>query len=97
MPEFGDGPVRYEKINLDEIQLAYSQTIHKSQGSEYDIVIIPVFMSQNIMLQRKLIYTAVTRARSKVIIVGSRKALEYAINNNTAAERKTLLVERLSS
>ena len=48
------------------------------------------------MLQRKLIYTAVTRARSKVIIVGSRKALEYAINN-TAAERKTLLVERLSS
>ncbi len=95
--DFGDGAVWYKKIDLDEIQLAYSQTIHKSQGSEYDTVVIPVFLFQKIMLQRRILYTAITRARRKVIIVGSREALEYAIKHDTAAKRKSLLRERLSS
>ena len=95
--DFGDGAVWYKKIELDEIQLAYSQTIHKSQGSEYDTVVIPIFLFQKIMLQRRSLYTAITRARRKVIIVGSREALEYAIKHDTAAKRKSLLKERLSS
>jgi len=72
---FGDGrSVAYGPDEMTSIDLAYAMTIHKSQGSEYSMVIIPVLNEASIMLQRNLIYTAITRARDKVIIVGQKEA-----------------------
>ena len=87
--------VLYDTLNLDQITLAYAITIHKSQGSEYPIVIIPLTTSHNIMLQRNLIYTAVTRSRYRVIIVGSGVALKMAVNNNKIRNRLTGLKDKL--
>ncbi|MEM5774831.1 MAG: AAA family ATPase, partial [Anaerolineaceae bacterium] len=83
--------VQYDFSELDEIQLAYAISIHKSQGSEFPAVIIPVMKSHYIMLQRNLIYTAITRARRIVVLVGSRKAIAMAINNNQTSRRNTRL------
>ena len=87
--------VDYDVSELDEIVLAYATTIHKSQGSEYPIVIMPIMMSHFVMLQRNLVYTGVTRAKRILIIIGTKKALAYAIHNVTVKKRNTLLKRRL--
>ncbi len=94
--EFSDG-VRadFPERELDIIDLAYATTIHKSQGSEYSTVIIPIMMSHYIMLKRNLIYTAITRAKKKVILIGEKRALMAGIHKNDSAKRNTLLSERI--
>ena len=87
--------VAYDVTELDELVLAYATTIHKSQGSEYPIVVIPVLMSHYIMLQRNLIYTGITRAKKILVLVGTRRALSYAVRNVTVTNRNTMLKERL--
>ena len=87
--------MEYDISELDELVLAYATTIHKSQGSEYPIVVIPVLMSHYIMLQRNLIYTGITRAKKILLLVGTKKALAYAVRNVTVTKRNTLLKERL--
>lgn len=82
-------------IELDELTLAYATTIHKAQGSEYPIVVMPVLMNHFVMLQRNLIYTGITRAKKILVLVGTRKALSYAVRNVTVTKRNTLLKERL--
>lgn len=85
----------YGKDELNSIDLAYATTIHKSQGSEYECVIIPILSSFYIMLQRALIYTGITRAKKKVILVGQKKAIFAAIHNNSNIKRNTALAERI--
>ncbi len=92
---FGEKEVSYEKSELDELVLAYATTIHKSQGSEYPIVVIPVFYSFFTLLQRNLIYTAITRAKKICVLIGQVKALGYAVKNLTVEQRNTKLKERL--
>jgi exodeoxyribonuclease V alpha subunit len=77
--------------------LAYACSIHKSQGSEYPCVVIPLHGQHQIMLQRNLLYTALTRARRLAILVGERKALEAAVRNHRTSGRFTLLAERLGA
>ena len=88
--------VSYDFSNLDEIVMAYAISVHKSQGSEYPAVVIPVLTQHYILLQRNLIYTAVTRGRSLVVMVGTRKALAIGINNDKTQKRYTYLRHRLS-
>lgn len=87
--------VQYEGQAIEEITLAYATTVHKSQGSEYHTVIMAVVNSHFIMLQRNLLYTAVTRAKRKVILVGMQRALALAVQNVRESRRFTLLTERL--
>lgn len=87
--------VEYEVTELDELVLAYAITIHKSQGSEYPIVVMPIIMSHYKMLQRNLLYTGITRAKQILVIVGTKKALSYSVQNAIAAKRNTMLQERL--
>ena len=94
---FGSREVEYEFSSLDEIVHAYAVSIHKSQGSEYPVVILPVLTQHYVLLQRNLIYTAVTRGRKLVIVVGSKKALAIAVNRVDSEKRYTALQERLSS
>ncbi|HSQ86374.1 MAG TPA: ATP-binding domain-containing protein, partial [Desulfobacterales bacterium] len=88
--------VVYEFYELDELVLAYAVSVHKSQGSEYPAVVIPVLTQHYILLQRNLIYTAVTRGRNLVVMVGTRKALAMGINNDKTQKRFTHLRYRLS-
>jgi len=94
---FDGNSIDYEDTELDELTLAYATTIHKSQGSEYPVVVIPLLMTHFVMLQRNLVYTGITRAKRLCIIVGTTKALAYAIHNQTVLKRNTRLKERLSS
>ena len=87
--------VTYDATELDELVLAYACTIHKSQGSEYPIVVMPFMMTHYIMLQRNLLYTGVTRAKKILVLVGEKKAVRMAINNNKAVGRNTRLKERI--
>ena len=87
--------VEYDISELDELVLAYATTIHKSQGSEYPIVVIPILMNHYIMLQRNLIYTGITRAKKILVLAGTKKALGYAVRNVTVTRRNTMLKERL--
>ncbi len=87
--------VRYEFEDTDELTLAYAMSIHKSQGSEYPAVVVALMPEHYAMLQRNLLYTAVTRASKLVVIVGSKKALTTAIRNNAVARRYTGLADRL--
>ena len=89
--------VLYETADLAEIVLAYAITVHKSQGSEFPCVIIPLHTTHYPLLQRNLIYTAVTRGKKLVIIVGSRKAINIAIQNARVVQRNTMLTERLAA
>lgn len=77
--------VVYDVTELDELTLAYATTIHKAQGSEYPIVVMPFTMSHYVMLQRNLLYTGVARAKKILVLIGEKKALWYAIKNETTA------------
>ncbi|MBW2702849.1 MAG: ATP-dependent RecD-like DNA helicase [Deltaproteobacteria bacterium] len=89
--------VRYKAVQLDELVTAYATTIHKAQGSEYPAVVIALHDQHHIMLQRNLLYTAVTRAERLVVIVGSRQAMRRAIANNRVQKRATRLSQRLQT
>ncbi len=89
--------VGYTSDELHQLELAYATTIHKSQGSEYHTVLIPILKDQYIMLRRNLIYTAVSRAKSQVILVGQKQALYIAIDKNDIDQRNTLLADRIVS
>jgi exodeoxyribonuclease V alpha subunit len=92
---FEDRPVVYSFVDMDEIVLAYATSVHKSQGSEYPAVVLPVSTQHFVMLQRNLLYTGITRAKRLVILVGTKKALSIAIKNDQIQKRYCLLVERL--
>ncbi|MBW1900833.1 MAG: ATP-dependent RecD-like DNA helicase [Deltaproteobacteria bacterium] len=89
--------VIYDFIDLDEIVLAYAVSVHKSQGSEYPAVVIPILTQHYMLLQRNLIYTAVTRGKKLVVMVGTKKALAIGVKNNNMGKRYTHLVHRLRS
>ena len=88
--------VEYDVTELDELTLAYATTIHKAQGSEYPIVVMPVLMTHFVMLQRNLIYTGITRAKKICVLIGAMKALAYAVRNMSVLKRNTSLRERLN-
>lgn len=92
---FGSRALTYTKDQIPDLKLAYAISIHKSQGSEFPVVIIPSSMQHYIMLQRNLMYTALTRARKLAIFVGSKKALNFAIKNAKSEQRQSALLERL--
>lgn len=92
---FDDRSLVYDISELDELVLAYAVTIHKSQGSEYPVVVMPVLMNHYIMLQRNLIYTGITRAKRALVAAGTRKALSYAVRNVTVQRRNTMLSARV--
>ena len=86
----------YEYSHLDEIVLAYAVSVHKSQGSEYPVVVLPVLTQHYLLLQRNLIYTAVTRGRKLVVLVGTWKALAIGVRNDKMRRRYTHLRQRLA-
>ena len=92
---FDERSVKYDVSELDELVLAYAATIHKSQGSEFPYVVMPLMMSHYMMLQRNLLYTGVTRAKKGFILVGEKKAVFIAVKNNKIVERNTKLTARL--
>jgi exodeoxyribonuclease V alpha subunit len=94
--DFLDKVVEYEADELDEISLAYATSVHKSQGSEYPAVVIPLHTAHYMMLHRSILYTAVTRGKKLVVLVGSRKALAMAIRNLRVEKRNTGLREKLA-
>ena len=93
--EAGPLLVEYEFHELDELVLAYAVTIHKSQGSEYPAIVVPLVQQHYMLLQRNLLYTAITRARRLCVIIGQPRALEVAVKNDRVARRNTALAERL--
>lgn len=93
--DFDGRTVEYDVTELDELVHAYATTIHKAQGSEYPIVVMPVLMNHYVMLQRNLLYTGITRAKKVLVMVGTRKAVSYAVRNVTVTKRNSLLKERL--
>jgi exodeoxyribonuclease V alpha subunit len=94
---FGDRDVTYDYADLNEITLAFATTIHKAQGSEYPVVILPVFMQHYMMLSRNLIYTGLTRARKLVVLVGEEKAIALAVKQVKDQHRYTLVAHRLKN
>ena len=92
---FDGKPVEYRAGDLDELTLAYATTIHKSQGSEYPAVIVLLHRQHFMMLQRNLLYTAITRGRKLVLVIGAAWAVKQAIETNTVRERRTTLAERV--
>lgn len=92
---FDGNIVEYDSTELDEIVLAYAITIHKSQGSEYPIVVAPLTTQHYVMLQRNLLYTCITRAKKVFVLIGSLKALGISISNNKIVARNTRLAQRL--
>ena len=94
--DFFDKVVEYESDELDQISLAYATSVHKSQGSEYPAVVIPLHTAHYMMLHRSILYTAVTRGKKLVVLVGSRKALAMAIRNIRVEKRNTGLREKLA-
>lgn len=93
---FDGREVDYDSSDLDELTLSYATTIHKSQGSEFPIVVMPVLMAHFVMLQRNLIYTGITRAKKICVLVGETKALNTAIRNVSSLQRYTRLSQRLA-
>lgn len=89
--------VIYESMYLDELELAYAITIHKSQGSEFPVVVVPSFMGPPLLMNRNLLYTGITRAKSLVVIVGSLKSIKFMIDNNKSFERYSLLKWRIEN
>jgi exodeoxyribonuclease V alpha subunit len=95
--KFDGRTVTYEPADLDELVLAYACSIHKSQGSEYPCVVIPVHTQHYVMLQRNLLYTGITRARKLVVLVGTKRALAIALKNDKTETRFTQLAALLRS
>ena len=93
---FDGRPVVYSYADLDELVLGYACSIHKSQGSEYPAVVIPLHTQHYVLLQRNLLYTGITRGRRLVVVVGSRKAAAIAVRNNRVRERHSRLAERIA-
>ena len=87
--------VIYDYISLDELDLAYAITIHKSQGSEFKVVITPAFMGSPFLMNRNLLYTGITRAKELVVVVGKPKALKYMVDNTNSSERYSSLKDRI--
>ncbi|MEQ8161351.1 MAG: ATP-binding domain-containing protein, partial [Smithellaceae bacterium] len=85
----------YDYADLDELVHAYAVSIHKSQGSEYPAVVMPILTQHYVMLQRNLLYTGVTRGKKLVVIVGTKKAMAITVRNNKTQKRYTLLKERI--
>ena len=94
---FDERLVKYDLRELDELHLSYATTVHKSQGSEYPVVVMPIHTQHYTMLQRNLLYTAITRGRKLVVLVGTRKALAIAVRKMDAHRRVTMLKERLQA
>jgi len=94
--DFDGKQVAYDYSDLDEVVPAYAISIHKSQGSEYPAVVIPILLQHYVLLQRNLIYTAVTRGKKMVVMVGSQKALAMGIGNDKTKKRYTYLRYRLA-
>ena len=94
--QYPDKKVAYDTADLGELVLAYATTIHKAQGSEYPAVVIPLHTQHYLMLQRNLLYTGITRAKERVVIVGTQKALGICIRNNQVMQRNSYLAERLN-
>ena len=95
--KFDDRLVNYELSDLDDLVLAYAISIHKSQGAEYPVVVVPLLSQHYIMLQRNLLYTAITRAKRLVVLVGSKSAIAITVRNNKVQRRYTNLAGRLST
>jgi len=93
--KFDQREVVYDYGELEEVVLAYAITIHKSQGSEFPAVVIPLAMQQFMLLQRNLVYTGITRGKNLVVLVGQRKALATAVRNNRTERRFSGLLARL--
>ena len=87
--------VSYDWSETDQINLAYAVSVHKAQGSEFPVVVLPVVTQHYIMLQRNLLYTAITRAQKLCVLVGNRRAISIAVHNNKVAQRYTALGWRL--
>lgn len=94
--QFSERTIEYEFSELDELVLAYAITIHKSQGSEYAVAIVPIFMQHFMLLQRNLIYTAITRAKKLCILIGQPQAIAMGIKNDKGTIRKTFLTRFLN-
>jgi exodeoxyribonuclease V alpha subunit len=94
---FPDKSVAYDLLDLSELVLAYAVTVHKSQGSEYPAVVLALHTQHYLMLQRNLLYTAVTRAKRLVVIVGTKRALDIAVRNDRVARRYSALTDRLAN
>jgi len=95
--KFDQREVEYDFGELDEVSLAYAITIHKSQGSEFPVVVIPLAMQQYMLLQRNLVYTGITRGKKLVVLVGQKKALAMAVRNNRTEQRFSGLLARLKA
>jgi exodeoxyribonuclease V alpha subunit len=94
--EFDDKPVEYQFGELDEVALAYAVSIHKSQGSEYPAVVIPMMMQHYMMLRRNLLYTGITRGRKLVVVVGQKQAIGMAVKGTVETRRWSKLEEWLA-
>ena len=94
--DFEEAGVDYDFSELDELQPSYAMTVHRAQGSEFPAVVVPVLTQHYPMLQRNLLYTAITRGRRLVVVVGSRRALAMAVRNGHPGERNSMLGVRLS-
>jgi len=92
---YDDRHVVYDFNELDELQPSFAITIHKSQGSEYPVVVVPIHTQHYMMLQRNLLYTAVTRGKKLVVLVGTKKAIAIAVKKMESSKRITTLKERL--
>ena len=91
-----DGSLKTYSVNeLDEVSLAYAISIHKSQGSEFPVVVMPLATQHFTLLARNLLYTGITRGKSRVVLIGQKKAIGMAVHNNKEANRLTKLSERL--
>jgi exodeoxyribonuclease V alpha subunit len=95
--DFDGRKIVYDWMELDEVVHAFAVTVHKAQGSEYPAVVVPMTMQHYLMLQRNLLYTAITRAQKLVVLVGTKKAIAIAVRNNKVAQRYTALDWRLES
>ena len=95
--QFDHRVIEYQQNELDELALAYAISIHKSQGSEYDAVIVPLFTQHYTLLQRNLIYTAITRAKKLCIFLGQSRAIAIGVNNKTDSTRRTFLQQFLTT
>ena len=95
--QFTERTVTYDYADLSELALAWAVTVHKSQGSEYSVVILPIFMQHYLLLSRNLLYTGLTRAKQLAVLVGPTRAIGLSIKQVTDRERYTALAERLKS